>query len=80
MAVALLAATLLQRGSGDADLRLPPVVATLPEPEPGPASVASPVYVASFMTGMPVWPAVMHASQASLHMADVEFRQAVHTR
>jgi hypothetical protein len=32
------------------------------------------------MTGMPVWPAVMHASQASLHMANVEFRQVLHTR
>ena len=80
MMVALLAATLLHRASASADLRLPPVVATLPEPEPGPASVASPVYVASFMTGMPVWPAVMHASQASLHMANVEFRQVLHTR
>jgi anti-sigma factor RsiW len=80
MAVALLAGTLLRDDSGDAELRLPPVVASMPEPEPAPASVASPIYVASFMTGMPVWPAVMHAGEASLHMANVEFRQAVDTR
>ena len=81
LTVALLAGALLHRDArGTTDLRLPPVVATLPEPELGPASVASPVYVASFMTGMPVWPAVMHASQASLHMANVEFRQVLHTR
>jgi anti-sigma factor RsiW len=80
MAVALLAGTLLRDDSGDAELRLPPVVASVPEPEPAPAPVASPVYVASFMTGMPVWPAVMHAGEASLHMANVEFRQAVDTR
>ena len=62
------------------ELRLPPVVASIPEPEPPTAPVANPVYVASFMTGMPVWPAVMHAGEASLHMANVEFRQAVDTR
>jgi hypothetical protein len=52
----------------------------VPEPEPASAPVASPVYVASFMSGMPVWRAVMHAGEASLHMANVEFRQAVNTR
>jgi anti-sigma factor RsiW len=80
MAVALLAGTLLRDDSGDAELRLPPVVASVPEPEPAPAPIASPVYVASFMTGMPVWPAVMHAGEASLHMANVEFKQVVGTR
>jgi hypothetical protein len=79
--VTLLAGALFRRDSqSTAELRLPPVVATVPEPEPSTAPVASPVYVASFMTGMPVWPAVMHAGQASLHMANVEFRRAVDTR
>jgi anti-sigma factor RsiW len=76
MAVTLLASTLLGGGARDETLRLPPVVASVPEPEPQPAPVASPVYVASFMSGMPVWPAVMHAGEASLHMANVELRQA----
>jgi anti-sigma factor RsiW len=80
MAVTLLASALLRSDSRDADLRLPPVVASVPEPEPASAPVANPVYVASFMTGMPVWPAVMHAGEASLHMANVEFRQAVDRR
>jgi anti-sigma factor RsiW len=80
-AVALLASALLGGDSrGSEELRLPPVVASVPEPEPAPAPVASPVYVASFMTGMPVWPAVMHAGEASLHMANVELRQASLTR
>jgi anti-sigma factor RsiW len=73
MIVTLVAGALLQHDSQNAELRLPPVVATLPEPEPATAPVASPVYVASFMTGMPVWPAVMHTGQVSLHMANVEF-------
>ena len=80
MTVALLAGALLGGDAPDEELRLPPVVASIPEPEPAPAAVANPVYVASFMTGMPVWPAVMHAGEASLHMANVEFRQAVDTR
>jgi anti-sigma factor RsiW len=80
MAVTLLASALLRTNSRDTELRLPPVVASMPEPEPASAPVASPVYVASFMTGMPVWPAVMHAGEASLHMANVEFRQAVDNR
>jgi len=76
MAVTLLASALLGGGASDEALRLPPVVASVPEPEPPAAPVASPVYVASFMSGMPVWPAVMHAGEASLHMANVELRQA----
>jgi anti-sigma factor RsiW len=80
MAITLLAGALLRAGSRDVELRLPPVVASVPEPEPASTPVASPVYVASFMTGMPVWPAVMHAGEASLHMANVEFRQASATR
>jgi anti-sigma factor RsiW len=80
MAVTLLASTLLRSDSRDTELRLPPVVASVPESEPASAPVASPVYVASFMSGMPLWPAVMHAGEASLHMANVEFRQVVETR
>jgi hypothetical protein len=80
MAVTLLAGTLL-RGTGNSEeLSLPPVVASLPEPDSTPAPVATPVYVASFVSGMPVWPAVMHAGEASLHMANVEFSQAGLTR
>jgi hypothetical protein len=80
IAVALLAGALLRDDPHDAVLRLPPVVASVPEPEPASAPIASPVYVASFVSGMPVWPAVMHAGEASLHMANAEFRQAVDNR
>ena len=80
MAVTLLAGALLRSNSQDTELRLPPVVASVPESEPASGPVANPVYVASFMSGMPVWPAVMHAGEVSLHMANVEFRQAVDNR
>lgn len=80
MTVSLLAGAVLRDDARDAELSLPPVVATIPEPEPAPAPVASPVYAASFMSGIPVWSAVMQAGEASLHMANVEFRQAVLTK
>jgi hypothetical protein len=80
MTVTLLAGTLIRDDARNAELSLPPVVANMPEPEPTPAPVASPVYAASFMSGIPVWPAVMQAGEASLHMVNVEFRQAVLTK
>jgi anti-sigma factor RsiW len=80
MAVTVLAGASLWSGSEATELRLPPVIATVPESDSTPAPVATPVYVASFVTGMPVWPAVMHAGEASLHMANVEFRQVDMTR
>lgn len=59
-------------------VRMAPVVASLPEPEPAPMepAVVTPVYVASFISGMPVWPAVMAAGSASVRAANVELRQA----
>ena len=80
MAVAALAGTLLRSSAPSEELTLPPVVASLPEADSMPGPVTTPVYVASFMSGMPVWPAVMHAGEASLHMATVEFRQTGLTR
>ena len=59
-------------------LRMPPVVASAPEPltDAVAPAVVTPAYVASFISGMPVWPAVMAAGNASAHMARVELRQA----
>jgi hypothetical protein len=52
------------------DVVLPPVVATLPEPEL--SSVATPALVATVPTGMSVWPAIMVASQAPIHFVAAE--------
>jgi anti-sigma factor RsiW len=65
---------LLARDTGPAEVRLPPVVASIPEPEP---AALTPLYVASFIGGMPMWPAVMSARTASLNMVNAELRQAV---
>lgn len=53
-------------------LRLPPVVASTPELPPPP--VATPAFAASVPTGMGIWPAVMMAGDAQLHMASLELQ------
>jgi hypothetical protein len=63
-------ATDMLRGSGPREIRLPPVVATLPEIEP--ASDATPALVATVPTGMSVWPAIMLASQVPMHFVAAE--------
>ena len=54
-------------GDDDRVIRLAPVVATLPEPEPSP--IATPAMVASMPAGMPIWPAVFVAQRVPLHLA-----------
>jgi hypothetical protein len=50
------------------DIRLAPVVASLPEAEP--ATLATPAMVASVPAGISVWPAVFVAQQAPWHFAN----------
>jgi hypothetical protein len=61
------AATLSGVGREQETIRLAPVVATLPEPEP--SMLATPAMVASMPTGMTVWPALYVAQQAPWHFA-----------
>jgi anti-sigma factor RsiW len=53
--------------SGTEAIRLEPVVASRPEPEP--STLSMPAMVASMPAGMPVWPAVFVAQQAPWHLA-----------
>jgi hypothetical protein len=62
-----LAATMVLSTDRDRTIRLAPVVATLPEPEPSP--LATPAMVASMPAGMPIWPAVLVAQQTPWHLA-----------
>ncbi len=55
-------------------LSLAPVVATAPAPSPSP--MVSHAYVASASAGMSVWPAVMLAEQAPIHLVATQFREA----
>jgi hypothetical protein len=54
-------------GSDDQAIRLAPVVASMPEPEPSP--LATPTMVAAMPAGMPMWSAVYVAQQAPWHLA-----------
>lgn len=79
--VAALAAFAMLGTPGAAPVvRVAPVVASVPEPEQDPLvimpAVVTPVYVASSINGMPVWPAVQAATNASLQMANVQLEQA----
>jgi len=67
LAAAGLAATLNGMGQEREAIRLAPVVATLPEPEP--STLATPVIVASMPTGMTVWPALYVAQEVPWHLA-----------
>lgn len=67
--VAYLAADVM-RTAAPAEIRLAPVVASIPEYEPSP--VATPALVATVPTGMSVWPAIMAASQTPIHLVAAE--------
>jgi hypothetical protein len=54
----------------DSVIRMHPVVASAPEIEPSP--LATPALVATVPTGMSIWPAIMAASQASMHFVAAE--------
>lgn len=56
------------------EIRMAPVVASIPAPEVMPLAAHAPAYVASVMSGMPVWSAVLGAGQSSIHMANYEFQ------
>ena len=61
-----------------AEIRLAPVVASIPEPMPSPMN--DPAFVASMSAGIPMWPTVLMMDQAPMHMANVELQQASLTR
>ena len=72
VAAGLVIAATLAAGAmrGDDVIRMAPVVATLSENEP--SQVMTPALVATVPTGMSVWPAIMAASQASVHFVAAE--------
>ena len=67
--IAFLAADMIRLGA-PREIRMPPVVATLPEVEPSPVTTSA--LVATVPTGMSVWPAIFVASQAPIHFVAAE--------
>lgn len=56
-------------GAVSPEIRMHPVIASVPEGEP---AFASSALVATVATGMSVWPAIMAASQAPIHFVAAE--------
>jgi anti-sigma factor RsiW len=72
--VAALAAWGASAGRKPEIVRLAPVVATLPAPEPSP--ISAPAYmVAPLAVGLPGWSVVIAADETPMHMANMELRQ-----
>lgn len=70
VALVAILATDLARRAQPVEVTMPPVVATLPQPEA--MQVATPAMVAAVPTGMSVWPAIMLASQAQVQFVAAE--------
>jgi anti-sigma factor RsiW len=82
IAAGVLSVTVMQHGAPPRDLRLAPVVASLPEiqSEPYSSPLAPSAMMASASTGIGIWPAVFAAEQAPLHFAASELHQVNYTR
>lgn len=72
-------ATTLSRAEGSHDLIMPPVVATLPEPELAPITNSTPAIVTSVSAGLTIWPAALFAEQVPVRFAHSKLELANYT-
>jgi anti-sigma factor RsiW len=73
-------ATTLSHANSSRDLVMPPVVATLPEPEFTPITTSTPAIVTSVSAGLTIWPAAVFAEQAPVRFAHSRLELANYTR
>ena len=73
-------ATTLSRSDAPHDLVMPPVVATIPEPELTPITTSTPAIVASVSAGLTIWPAALFAEQVPVRFAHSKLELANYTR
>jgi hypothetical protein len=59
---------------------MPPVVASVPEPELSPISTSTPAIVTSVSAGLSIWPAALFAEQAPVRFAHSKLELANYTR
>jgi putative zinc finger protein len=62
------------------DLVMPPVVASIPEPELTPITTSSPAIFASVSAGLTIWPAALFAEQVPVRFAHSSLELANYTR
>jgi anti-sigma factor RsiW len=72
-------ASTLSRTGSSRDLVMPPVVATLPEPELTPITTSTPAIVTSVSAGLTIWPAALFAEQAPVRFAHAQLELANYT-
>jgi len=72
--------TLNHRTDAPRDLVMPPVIASIPEPELTPITTSTPAIVASVSAGLTIWPAALFAEQVPVHFAHSKLELANYTR
>ena len=72
--------TLYHRTDAPRDLVMPPVIASIPEPELTPITTSTPAIVASVSAGLTIWPAALFAEQVPVHFAHSKLELADYTR
>jgi anti-sigma factor RsiW len=73
-------ATTLYRSDSPRDLVMPPVVASLPEPELTPITTSTPAIVTSVSAGLTIWPAALFAEQVPVRFAHSKLELTNYTR
>lgn len=61
--------TMLYPSNGPRDLMMPPVVASIPEPDLTPFTTSTPAIVTSVSAGLTIWPVALFAEQAPVRFA-----------
>jgi hypothetical protein len=72
-------ATTLSHSESPRDMLMPPVVASIPEPELTPITTSTPAIVASVSAGLTIWPAAVFAEQAPVRFAHSRLELANYT-
>lgn len=72
--------TTLYQSDMPRDLVMPPVVATLPEPDFTPITTSAPAIVTSVSAGLTLWPAAVFAEQVPVRFAHSSIELANYTR
>src|SRR3954471_14388521 len=62
------------------DVLMPPVVASIPEPELTPITTSTPAIVASVSAGLSIWPAALFSEQAPVRFAHSQLELTNYTR
>ena len=72
--------TLFNQPTPPRDIILPPVVATIPEPELTPITTSAPAIVASVSAGLTIWPVALFAEQVPVRFAHSKLELTNYTR